>query len=202
VTAAATSRSDDQQKNSIPTYRKGSFAAGLRQCVNSLSFVYQTQEEIWNSRSTYEAGIASLEARSLNEASFDENDVHAVRNYKPSALTYHGENDRLLQYRYGRLISRVMNGAFPAFSRAIKPRARKKEERLRVGALSAHFRLHSNWKICLRGWLNGLASYKDQIDLFGYHTGRDVDDVTAEAAKLCKLVRGGARAVQRSIVSR
>jgi protein O-GlcNAc transferase len=189
VTAAA--RSDDQQRKSVPIYKKSSFAAGLQQCVNSLSFIHHAQEEIWRARSTYAAGIASLEARFLNETRFDENDVYAVGNYKPFLLTSHGENDRLLQHRYGRLISRVMSSVFPTFSKEIKPRARKKEERLRVGVLSAYFRIHSNWKIPLQGWLNGLASYKDQIDLFGYHTGRDVDDVTAEAANLCKLVRGG-----------
>jgi protein O-GlcNAc transferase len=189
---AATSPSSNRSKNPAPTYKKGSFAAGLQQCVNALSFVYQTQDEIWQSRRAYEAGIASLEARFLNAMTFDENDVHAIGNYKPFLLTYHGENDRLLQYRYGRLIARVMACVFPQFCGMIAPRNCENERRIRVGILSAYFRLHSNWKIPLRGWLHGLSEYRDRIELFGYHTGREVDDVTAEAANLCNLVRGGA----------
>jgi protein O-GlcNAc transferase len=196
VKATAISKIDDQPRNSVSAYKRGSFAAGLQQCVNSLSFVYQTQEEIWHSRSTYEAGLASLEARFLQETNFDEDDVRSIGNYKPFLLTYHGENDRLLQHRYGRLISRVMNCTFPQFSKGLVPRTRKNGEKLRVGILSAYFRLHANWKIPLRGWLGGLANYKDQIELFGYHTGRDVDEVTAEAANLCNLVRGVANVLE------
>jgi protein O-GlcNAc transferase len=188
---AAVSPTNTQSKNLIPTYRKGSFAAGLQQSINVLSFVHQSQDEIWQSRRAYEAGIASLEGRFLNGATFDENDVHAIGNYKPFLLTYHGENDRILQYRYGRLVTRVMASVFPQFSNPISARVRQKDERLRVGILSAYFRLHSNWKIPLRGWLHGLSNYKDQIELFGYHTGRDVDEITSEAANLCSLVRGG-----------
>jgi protein O-GlcNAc transferase len=190
VKATASSKLDAQYRDSVSTYKKGSFGAGLQQCINSLQLVHQTQEEIWHSRSTYEAGLASLEARFLQEKNFDEYDVHAVGSHKPFLLTHHGENDRLLQYRYGRLISRVMNCAFPQFSEGLKRRARKDGQKLRVGILSAYFRLHSNWKIPLRGWLGGLANYKDQLELFGYHTGHEVDDITAEAATLCNLVSG------------
>ncbi|MGH7905893.1 MAG: hypothetical protein ACREP6_04625 [Candidatus Binataceae bacterium] len=56
-------------------------------------------------------------------------------------------------------------------------------QKLRVGIASAHFHLHSNWKIPIKGWLSQLD--RSRFELFGYHLGTTHDAETEVAAELC-----------------
>jgi predicted O-linked N-acetylglucosamine transferase (SPINDLY family) len=52
-----------------------------------------------------------------------------------------------------------------------------------VGFVSSHFYAHSNWKIPIKGWMSQLD--RNRFKIFGYHLGRQRDQETEVAAKLC-----------------
>ena len=56
-------------------------------------------------------------------------------------------------------------------------------EPVRVGFVSSHFYAHSNWKIPIKGWMSQLD--RNRFKIFGYHLGRQRDQETEVAAKLC-----------------
>jgi protein O-GlcNAc transferase len=49
--------------------------------------------------------------------------------------------------------------------------------------VSSHFYAHSNWKIPIKGWMSQLD--RNRFKIFGYHLGRQRDQETEVAAKLC-----------------
>jgi predicted O-linked N-acetylglucosamine transferase (SPINDLY family) len=62
-------------------------------------------------------------------------------------------------------------------------------EPIRLGIVSAFFRQHSNWKIPISGWLDGLD--RKRFRLFAYHTGPERDAQTDVAAARCeRFVQG------------
>src|SRR5260221_6470168 len=69
------------------------------------------------------------------------------------------------------------------------PRAPAPTEPVRLGFVSGFFRHHSNWKIPIKGWLSQLDRWQFQV--FGYHTGVDLDAETEVAAASCeRFVQG------------
>ena len=64
-------------------------------------------------------------------------------------------------------------------------------EKIRVGFVSGYMREHSNWKIPLRGWMEGLD--RERFEVFGYHTGEVADAQTDIARSLCSVFRQGPR---------
>jgi protein O-GlcNAc transferase len=56
-------------------------------------------------------------------------------------------------------------------------------EPVRVGFVSSHFYAHSNWKIPIKGWMSQLD--RNRFTILGYHLGRQRDQETEVAAKLC-----------------
>ncbi len=65
---------------------------------------------------------------------------------------------------------------------------------IRVGIVSGFFRSHANWRMPIKGWLEGLD--RDRFRLFGYHTGTIRDAETEIAASLCERFVEGANSVE------
>ena len=69
------------------------------------------------------------------------------------------------------------------FSQAAMPAPPEVGEPVRVGFVSSHFYAHSNWKIPIKGWMSQLD--RNRFAVLGYHLGRERDQETEVAAKLC-----------------
>ena len=109
-----------------------------------------------------------------------------VGSAQPFFLPYQGRNDRDLQSAYGNIICAAALRRFGAATLAPPPRP---GEKLRVGIVSGFFRMHSNWKMRIRSWLERID--RSRFEVFGYYTGEGASEVTAQAAQQCqRFVRG------------
>ncbi len=140
--------------------------------------VARSQDEIDRQRAAYGAALGDMERLCAENP-----DVAATLARAPLPLPfylpYQGQLDRDLQQRLGRLWCRVM-ASHPAAPTYLKPRPRR-HRKTRIGIVSGFFRLHSNWKIPIKGWLDGLD--RQRFALFGYYTDGRIDDHTGAAAK-------------------
>jgi protein O-GlcNAc transferase len=162
-------------------------SARVNRCVDRLHPIYRNEAEIAAARAQYEAELDAL--CTLDLTATPPSGPSATGTRAPFYLAYQGHPDRDLQARYGGFIAGVMARLYPAWTKApaVAPPARG--EKVRVGILSAFFHSHSNWKIPIKGWLEGLD--KSRFLIFGYHTGHWEDDQTAAARRLChRFVEG------------
>jgi protein O-GlcNAc transferase len=145
--------------------------ARLARCMAQLRIIYMDEDEIANLRAAYQECLRAL-CDDIEE--WDP----AVAN--PYFLAYQGYNDRDLQSTYGSLACRIMAERYPpaALTRAPKP-----GEPVRLGIVSGFFRLHSNWKIPIKGWLGQFD--RSQFRIYGYHTGSERDAETDWALTRC-----------------
>lgn len=152
--------------------------AHIGSCFMELPILYDSEAEIGLRRAAYErklrALLSNIEAGKLKGV------AKAISTQQPFYLAYQGFNDRELQTVYGDIISRVVG---EQFSTPPLPPAPTIDEPIRVGIVSAHFKLHSNWKIPIKGWLSQLD--RNRFRLFGYHLGEG-DAETEVAASLCE----------------
>jgi len=155
------------------------FAARFAACMARLPIVYQDEAEIARQRAAYQAGLRAL-GDEVERAARPGDFADVVGAHQPFYLAYQGGNDRDLQAVYGAMICRIMAARYGSASLPAPPAA---SEPVRVGIVSGFFRRHSNWKIPISGWLGQLD--RRRFALFGYHTGRESDDVTTAAAGLC-----------------
>ncbi len=154
--------------------------AGIR-----LPIVYRDMAEIDQVRAAYAADLDAL-VRAPLPAALDLNSVGGV---PPFYLAYQGRSDHDLQALYGGQVTRVMAALQPGWMVAPEVASPGPGERIRVGLLSAYFHRHSNWKIPIKGWLDGLDPAR--FELYGYHLGQLQDGETAKAAARChRFVRG------------
>lgn len=143
--------------------------------------IYARAAEIDERRAAYAVALADLEAIDPLQL------APGVGASQPFYLPYQGRNDLDLQTAYGAVVCRAMAAAYPE-ARPAAPLALPGEP-LRVGLVSGYFRHHANWRLPIRGWLEGLQD--EGFRLFGYHTGSVTDAVTETAAALCeRFVQG------------
>ena len=165
--------------------RPNFFAAKFAACMARLPILYTDQAEIVRQRAVYETDLRALGA-DLERAASPGDVADAVGAHQPFYLAYQGRNDRALQALYGEMICRIMAVRYGSAPLPGSPAA---DEPVRVGFVSGFFRRHSNWKIPISGWLAQLD--RARFRLFGYHTGRAIDEETKTAAGLCaRFVQG------------
>jgi protein O-GlcNAc transferase len=154
-------------------------------CMAQLPIVYSNEAEIPRRRALYESHLQALHddvARAARPGTL----ADMLGAHQPFYLAYQGECDRDLQGIYGSMLCRIMADRY---SPAPMPRAPAPAEPVRVGFVSGFFRHHSNWKIPIKGWLSQLD--RRQFQIFGYHTGVDLDAETEVAAASCeRFVQG------------
>ncbi|MEN9213416.1 MAG: tetratricopeptide repeat protein [Thermostichus sp. DG02_4_bins_136] len=150
-------------------------AAGLGWCVSQLPLLYETEEQIRQSRERY--GQALLQVKEtleplLRDPHLLERAAAGIGSVQPFFLPYQGQNDRELQRLYGSLIHKVMQARYPP----PPPPTLTTRGKLRVGIVSGLFRDHSVWKIITRGWVEALDP--SRFDLYGFHTSEIQDEIT------------------------
>ena len=151
--------------------------------------VYASEAEIDERRAAYAealTGLAAIEPSSL---------APGVAASQPFYLPYQGRDDLALQKVYGEIVCRAMAAAYPEARPVASPP--ESGEPIRVGFVSGYFRHHANWRLPIRGWLEGLQD--PGFRLFGYHTGPVTDAVTAEAAGLCERFVQGPKSTEQWI---
>jgi predicted O-linked N-acetylglucosamine transferase (SPINDLY family) len=162
--------------------------AELAACMAELPVLYTDAGEIDARRAAYAEHLERL-AGHVARAGTPAVLADAVGSYQPFYLAYQGRDDRALQAAYGALVGRIMAARFPSASLPPLP---SPHEPVRLGVVSAFFRRHSNWKIPIKGWLEGLD--RTRFRVFGYHTGSERDGQTELAATLCeRFVQGPLR---------
>jgi protein O-GlcNAc transferase len=156
---------------------RGHAGARWGRCMAQLRMIYMDEQEIAQQRAAYEHSLSEL-CDSI--ATWDP----AIAN--PYFLAYQGCNDRDLQSAYGSLACRVMRERYPPAALAPPP---KLGEPLRLGMVSGFFRLHSVWKMRIKGWLSQLD--RSQFQIYGYHTRSERDAETNLAVAHChRFVQG------------
>ena len=158
-----------------PDYAEARFAA----CFAELPILYADEPEIARRRAAYAESLRTLCA-DVEAGRLPGDLVKALAVKQPFLLAYQGCNDRELQKLYGALVCRIMAQQHPA---AALPPPPAPGEPVRVGIVSDFFRLHSNWKIPIKGWLGQLD--RSRFKVFGYYLGRLRDAETEAAAAMC-----------------
>jgi protein O-GlcNAc transferase len=197
-----------KQDEAIAVYDKAilmdpyNFRARFAKCISQLPIIYTKQADIQICRNRYYAELTKLQdSISLKSLQNIKIAAEAVGTQQPFYLAYQGLNDRELQQLYGNLISRVMCLRYPQFSDRPAMPLHSSEERLRIGFVSGFFRLHSNWKIPIKGWIENMD--KERFSLYGYYTGNKKDKATEDARsyfdrfaedvnsfeELCRIIR-------------
>ena len=159
-----------------PDHAEARFAA----CFAELPILYAEEVEIGQRRAAYEQSLRTLSA-DVDAGAVPGDLVKALAVKQPFLLAYQGYNDRELQQIYGALVCRIMARQFP--DAAALPPQPAPGEPVRVGVVSSFFRLHSNWKIPIKGWIGQMD--RSRFKIFGYHLGNQRDAETDAAAAMC-----------------
>ncbi len=156
--------------------------AGWLKCITSLQVVYDSRQILEASRRNYENALKALLKTPDSAGQFSLSSGIAMQAY---LLPYQGHNDVVLQSMAGDFLSRQAQKE-PLLP--FEPLQSSVGEKIRVGIVSAFFYDHSNWKIPIRGWLEGLAQ---AYEVFAYHTGVKEDAATACARKMVSHLYSG-----------
>lgn len=163
----------------------------------ALPILYRDESEIAAARRDFAEDLAALETDLPRHVATDHAAmVAAVASRTNFYLHYQGENDRDLQRRYGALVSRIAEAAFPRFATPLAPRVLAPEDRIRVGFCSAFLRNHSIAKTH-GAWMTGLP--RDRFEVVLFHLGA-VSDRTTERLKQDSRYVDGARLSQAALV--
>ncbi len=158
----------------------------LALAMSPLQALYRTEAERAGARTAYAARLRALDswARDGRLAALAE----AAGIVQPFYLPYAGGIDRDLQAIHGALMADAARARYGDAALAAHPAP---GERIRVGFVSGYMRDHSNWKIPLRGWMEGLD--RTRFEVFGYYTGEIAHAQTRRAASLCTRFLQGPR---------
>jgi predicted O-linked N-acetylglucosamine transferase (SPINDLY family) len=160
-------------------------------CMAELPILYADEPEIVERRAAYQKRLAAL-CDDVDRGNARGDLTKAVGSNRPFYLAYQGYNDRDLQARYGSLVCRIMAERYPPAALTPPPAP---EEPVRVGIVSGFFRLHSNWKTPIQGWVSQLN--REEFRVFGYHTGSEEDNETQHAVTVCDRFVGGPMSLDR-----
>jgi len=156
-----------------PSYFSAAWNANL-----CLPILYDSDEDIRNHRSRWEAGIEKLDR--LVDLESREGIVEAVKATTSSTnffLHYQCMNDLALQKRYGALLHRVARAAYPDLAEPPPKRTIGPGEKIRVGFLSPHMYRHTINKLFGR-WITELN--RDAFETHAFHTGTTSDQATGD----------------------
>ena len=157
---------------------KPSYFAAAWNALLCLPVLYDSDEDIRNHRSRWEAGIEKLDRLvdlESREGIFEA--VNATTSSTNFFLHYQGLNDLALQKRYGTLLHRVARAAYPDLAEPPAMRTIAPGEKIRVGFLSPHFYRHTIYKL-FGHWITELNG--DDFETHAIHTGKKFDQATRE----------------------
>lgn len=166
-------------------------AARLALCMAELPLLYGTAAEVDERREAYRRRLDDLVV-AADDVNLRPGLARAIGSHQPYYLAYQARNDRDLQARYGGLICALAAEKYGTAQIASPASA---NERIRVGIVSGFFRMHSNWKMRIGGWLNQLD--RRRFEIFGYHTAAASDANTKIAVGLCQRFVQGPLSIER-----
>jgi predicted O-linked N-acetylglucosamine transferase (SPINDLY family) len=150
-------------------------AAGLNFLL-SLPLLYSHESEIMSCRKRYEMGLDEIvETTKLKTISQKKRALDAVGSFTNFYLPYQGKNDLKLQKKFGEFVYRVLVSSYPQWTTALRMPARKIDEKIRIGFISAYMHSHTVARLFL-GWIKNLNS--DEFDVYCYYLKGKSDDVT------------------------
>jgi protein O-GlcNAc transferase len=157
-----------------PDYAEARWSLALAR----LPEVYDAAEDAARARAEFASALEGLE-RWFEPARAAAGAV-AVGAVQPFSLAYQELPNRELLERHGRLCARLMVEWMRTQGFAPAPK-REREDRVRVGVVSAHLRDHSVWHAIVKGWFQRLDP--ERFPLFAFHLGKD--DEETGLAKSC-----------------
>jgi protein O-GlcNAc transferase len=142
----------------------------------TLPIIYENQAQLDETRADFDRQLAGLEADVPLYLPTDlPNILRGAQDKTDFLLHYHGRNDVALQRRFGGLITRIAEAAYPAHAKPVSKRACAPGERIRVGFASAHFYGHSVSKTH-GAWITELPRDRFSVSLF--HLFAESDETT------------------------
>jgi protein O-GlcNAc transferase len=154
----------------------------------SFPIVYANQNEIDAERRRFADALdhfaANVESHLADDAAAMAAAVGFSTNFH---LHYSGGDVRPLQERYGRLIGRIAEAAYPMHAQPLP--ARRAEGKIRVGFASSFFHRHSVMKShgC---WIADLP--RDRFEVVLFHLGGPIDDTTEAIRSAARWIACGA----------
>ena len=148
-------------------------------CLSFIPIGYANEAAIAESRAAYDRELTALEVHYAAAAPVElAGAATAAGEHLPFYLAYQGQDDRPLQERFGRLLTRAMAAGYPEFAERPPMPPAAPGEPIRVGMVSGFFRSHSVWKL-FGGWVREMD--RRRFTLHGYSTARRVDAETPRA---------------------
>lgn len=170
-------------------------SAKLGICISQLPIIYSSVDEIEFRRNQYQQHLQNLaKGYELTNQEERAKAAEAVGAFQPFYLAYQGLNDRDLQRNYGEMICQIMSSRYPQYSQPLVMPTLDKNQKVRVGIISAFFYNHSNWKIPIKGWIENID--RSEFELFGYQPGIKKDNLTISANKTFDKFIHGVQSVE------
>ncbi len=168
----------------------GSIKALLFRCMFQIQVLYDSPEEVASSRRNYRRHLDQLmEMVKKAPARIIAPAAEAIGDAKPFYLQYQGHNDSDLQRTYGNLVSHMLAVRYPQWTKTPKTAPPRPKDPIRVGIVFGFFRVHSAWKVILKGWVDCLN--RERFLLTGYSLGSGKDTETEYAGScFTKFVEG------------
>lgn len=149
----------------------------------SFPIIYDTPAEIVEARQDFDRQLAALESDTAANLATDLPRILKGAQYKTDFLLhYQGGNDVALQRRFGGLVTRIAQAAYPAHAKPLSKRQIAAGERIRVGFASAHFYSHSVAKTH-GAWISELPRDRFAVSLF--HLVTTTDETTEQLKRDC-----------------
>ncbi len=158
---------------------KPDFVEAYWQSKLILPILYDTQQQISLWRERFCRGLNDL----IQESALDvlEGRKQAMRILEKSAFTfylgYQGFNDREVQQKYGQFVHQTIGTNYPQWSGPLSMPSLSNTGKIRVGYLSACFKVHTVGKLTL-GWLK--HSDKGNFEIYSYFIGNKEDFITEQ----------------------
>lgn len=147
-----------------------------------LPVLYESEEAIERHRARFSAGLKMVVAgMPLDALEARRYALQAVGQHINFYLGYQGRNDRELQEEYSGFVHRTLAANYPERVRPMAMPPLAPGGKIRVGYISAHFRLHSVAKL-FAGWIE--QRNRDDFEVFVYHNGGTTDAVTDKVRQL------------------
>jgi predicted O-linked N-acetylglucosamine transferase (SPINDLY family) len=160
---------------------KPEFLTARLQYLLSLPVLYSQESQIIACRKRFEKGLDELVFNTgLETVSQKRAALEAIGQFTNFYLPYQGQNDLALQKKFGEFSCLVMASCYPEYAKSLPMPARKIDEKIRVGFISAYMHSHTVAKLFL-GWIKNLNG--DDFEVYCYYLKSKFDDVTESFKK-------------------
>lgn len=125
------------------------FLAARLNFLLSLPLLYSQESEILSCRKRFEKGLDEIiETTRLETVSQRKAALAAIGSFTNFYLPYQEKNDLELQKKFGEFVCRILANCYPQWTTVLKMPARKTDEKIRIGFISAYMHSHTVAKLC------------------------------------------------------